>query len=264
MAIFFGRLESTKNVNVHRQARQFLLDNDDEFSLELARKTILAKISNQLTLLRRYNRDRKISAVDSDIKNIYSIRKKIFKAKTKESLMGFEGYIAKCYFDGLSKIVPDEFRFNKRNKRPPKDPVNSLLSFGYTLLMYEIYTAISNYGLHPYFGFLHKLKEGHPALASDLMETWRAIIVDSMVMKMVMRNEISLDDFNYDENSGGVFVKDESRKKFLKEYENKMRSKSLYEDEKLTFRDILDKQVGEFASCIQHSDLSLYEPIVVR
>lgn len=98
--------------------------------------------------------------------------------------------MARLYFRALSEFLPEEFRFEKRTRQPPADPFNSMLSFGYTLLMYDFYSAIERTRLSPYIGYLHALKDGHPALASDLMEPWRAAIVDAFCLALVTHHEI--------------------------------------------------------------------------
>jgi CRISPR-associated protein Cas1 len=254
---YFGRLEPTTKVNVEKQYAQIRLLEDANFCLELARKIVLAKVDNQIVVLRRYNRNSE-KAIDQDITNIYSIRKNIFTAKTVEELMGFEGFIARCYFHALGKIVPETFSFEKRSRRPPKDAFNSMLSFAYTLVTYEIYTAINNYGLHPYFGFLHSIRNGHPALASDLLEEWRAVLVDAMVLSLVQHHEILPDDFEVGENEG-VYLTREGRKTFLNAFEHKMRTNNQYLGTKMTFRDSLNYQVGALSKAITVKSAVAYE-----
>lgn len=174
---FFGRLASTRPVNVFRQERQVFL-RGSPFALTMARQIIAAKTHNQRTLLRRYNRNAALPEMRTAVADIETLSKHIMTCDTNEQRMGYEGAIAKVYFRALGQLVPAEFAFAKRSRRPPRAPFNAMLSFGYTLLMYDIYTALSNEGLHPYFGFLHAVKNRHPALASDLMEEWRAILID--------------------------------------------------------------------------------------
>lgn len=260
---FFGRLESTKHINVQKHYNQMLLQEEGGAYFELAKRIIKAKIDNQIVLLRRYSRNSKDNTLETDIKNIYAVRRNVFCANNVKELMGFEGYIARIYFYALGKIVPEEFRFKGRSKQPPKDPFNSMLSFGYTLVMYELYTLLINYGLHPYFGFIHSLRTGHPALASDLIEEWRAVLVDAMVLSLVQHNEIHLSDFNI-ADSGGVFLKNDSRRIFLKAYERKMRSLNSYIGMKKSFRETLAIQVENFSKAIMTKDLDSYEPLKIR
>ena len=155
---FFGRAELTNHVNIERQREQFRRGEDEEFCLALARKFIKAKIRNSLVLLRRYNRNLDLSTVRNIIDEIQKNINSVDAAPNISVLNGLEGYTSRLYFQALSEMVRDDFKFKGRNRQPPTDPFNSLLSFGYTLLMYEIYTAIINRGLHPYMGFLHRIK----------------------------------------------------------------------------------------------------------
>lgn len=260
---YFGRLESTSHVNVFKQKQQFLLQ-DQPFSLEMSRRVLLAKVHNQLTLLRRYNREGQIPAVMIDIHNMMTMADHLKTAEDRESLMGYEGMAAKIYFSALGKIVDPAFSFEKRSKRPPLDPFNSLLSFAYTLIMYELFTAITNEGLHPYVGFLHALKEHHPALASDLLEEWRAVLADSFVMALVQHHEIKEEHFCHDEESRGVYLTSEGRKIFFRAYEKKMRSTNQYIDGKHSFRRSLNYQVAQYSQALLAQEPKMYEPIWIR
>lgn len=261
---FFGRLESTQHVNVFKQKQQMLLQ-DLPFSLELGKKIIFAKVHNQIIVLRRYNRRMQLENISRIIRNILATRKNINSAKTKEQLMGYEGIIARLYFEALGKIVPKEFVFTKRNKQPPLDPFNSMISFGYTLVMYEIYTAIVNQGLHPYFGFLHALKNHHPALASDLLEEWRAVIVDSLALNLIKHKEITLDHFQPPSNdNNGIYLTREGRNIFLKAYERKMRTINQYHDNKKSYRHTLNDNVQLYSQALMDENVSIYKPIFIR
>ena len=199
-----------------------------------------------------------------DIHNMMTMADHLKTAEDRESLMGYEGMAAKIYFSALGKIVDPAFSFEKRSKRPPLDPFNSLLSFAYTLIMYELFTAITNEGLHPYVGFLHALKEHHPALASDLLEEWRAVLADSFVMALVQHHEIKEEHFCHDEESRGVYLTSEGRKIFFRAYEKKMRSTNQYIDGKHSFRRSLNYQVAQYSQALLAQEPKMYEPIWIR
>lgn len=262
---FFGRLESTRHVNVFRQERQILL-RGSPFALAMARQVIAAKAHNQLVLLRRYNRSAASADVRMAIAEIEALCKHIPSCDTNDRLMGYEGVIAKHYFRALGHLVPDEFAFTKRTRRPPLDPFNTMLSFGYTLLMYDLYTAVSGEGLHPYFGFLHAMKNRHPALASDLMEEWRAVIVDAMTLSLVHHHEIKLEHFSpaEDEDTPGIFLTREGRAIFLRAYEKKMRATNLYSGGKRSYRHALAHQARQYAQALMAENADIYEPVRMR
>ena len=260
---FFGRLESTQHVNVFRQQKQVLLQ-ESPFSLAMSRKVIAAKAHNQLTLLRRYNRRAENQSVERAIQNILAMRKNIFQAEDRSSLMGHEGIIARVYFEALGQLVPKEFAFSRRSRRPPLDAFNAMLSFAYTLILYELYTAISNEGLHPYFGFLHTLREHHPALASDLLEEWRAVLADSMVLSLVHHHEILPEHFHAQEDGPGIFLTREGRAIFLRAYEKKLRTVNKYMPGEYSYRRALAHQAGCYAQALMAENADIYEPLFLR
>lgn len=260
---FFGRLESTSHVNVFKQQKQVLLQNTD-FSLAISKQVILAKVHNQLIILQRHARKESIGQVEKAMQQIKAIRKHIHTAADREELMGYEGSIARVYFSALGHLVPEKFAFEKRTRQPPLDSFNTMLSFGYTLLMYDIYTAISNQGLHPYFGFLHALKNHHPALASDLMEEWRPVLIDSMVLALIHRHEILPEHFQRGEDGVGIFLTREGRTKFISAYEKRLRAVNKYGEEKQSYRKALETQAGKYAQALMGEDATIYHPVYIR
>ena len=265
---FYGRLEPTTRVNISRQREQFRCSDDIEFSLELAKSFIAGKVKNCQVVLRRYNRNFNYEEVKENIEELKRYTIKIAEAKSIEQLLGYEGNSAKLYFKSLGKMVRENFEFNKRTRRPPKDKFNCLLSLGYTLLLYEIYTAIINKGLHPYCSFLHKIRNGHPALASDLIEEWRPTIVDSLVMNLVQTKIITSEHFlPQDETTGGVYLTKEGLKIFIKKFEERLKqlnSYLTYVEYPLSFRESLQFQVGTLVKSIEEKDASIYRAILIR
>lgn len=263
---YFGRLESTSHTNAVRFKTQVYLSDHPEQSLLFASKTLQAKIHNQQVLLRRYARNSEVS-VREQIHKLDLYKSKIASAKTTEEAMGYEGIAAREYFTALAKMVRPAFRFHGRNKRPPKDPFNSMLSLGYTIAFYEIYAEIENRGMTPYIGFVHKIKEHHPALVSDLLEEWRAVIVDAVVMSMIQRREVSIEDFQKDEETEAVILSGAALKTFLGALEKKMQSTMNYLEyleNPVSFRRGIWWQVKSLAHCLDIRDLSGYQPLRIR
>lgn len=263
---YFGRIMSNENVNITRQRKQFALSGNTEFALELSKRLIDAKINNQIVVLSRYTpKNNKDSAVNECINMMRHMRKDIKKCKTREQLMGCEGTAARYYFNGLSICVVDEFKFNGRSRRPPKDPFNSMLSLGYAMLMNEIYGAIEGKGLNTYAGFLHSDRECHPTLASDMLEEWRSVIIDSLVMSLINGREIH--ESGFIKTDSGVFLNDSAFKIFIKKYETKMRTETKYLSEHkngVSYRRALWLQASSLARAIDNADCSLYLPIYIR
>lgn len=147
--------------------------------------------------------------------------------------------ISRLYFEALGKIVPSSFSFSKRSKQPPRDEFNAMLGLGYSMLFNEILAGLIKAGLHPFVGVMHSLGKGHPALASDLIEEWRAPIIDSMVLSMVSRNMVELSDF--DNSDKGGYLTTEGRKGFLIAYNKKIRSENQYIDDRKSYRESIYK-----------------------
>lgn len=263
--VYFGRLQSTGHVNVHRQRKQAVLAGT-KFSLDLSKNIVSGKIHNQEVILRRYARSeqKEIKDILTEIKQSF---RKINGCRSVSEVMGYEGNAARHYFEGLSRLVHQEFAFKGHSRRPPRDEFNSMLSFGYSILMNEIYGKLENKGLHPYFGFLHSDKEKHPTLASDLMEEWRATLIDSMVMSLVNGNEIHLEHFSHDLDNPGYYLTKTGLNIFLKKYDMKMRTTTNYLDYidyPVSFRKAIDLQINELAKAIEEEDASIYHPVWLR
>ena len=264
---YFGRLESTSNINIDRQREQFRKSDDKEFCLAIGKKFIKGKATNQRTLLIRANRDLKSEVLSSLINRMFGIIKDINDSKTIEELMGVEGYLAKLYFNALNRIINKKYSFKTRTKRPPKDPFNAIISFGYTLLHYEIFTILVTKGLNPYAAFLHSDRHKHPALCSDLMEEWRAILVDSMAIALLNNNKIAHEDFDFDEKSGGVFLNKKACEKFVKHFEKRLRQEVSYITEvpyKMSFRRIIEYQVMLLIKALENNNADMYKPVLIR
>lgn len=261
---YFGRLSSTRHEKADRLRQQVHASEDKEFCLDFAKKIISAKIHNQIVVCRRYGEK---FDLNDEFKYMSIAEKKVLDSESIESLMGYEGMAAKAYFSALSKLVSPAFKFNGRTRQPPKDPFNSMLSLGYTILLYEIYGEIENRGLSPYIGFMHSERDGNPALANDLMEEWRSVVVDSVVLSLVQGNEISIEQFEPADETGGVYLTKSGGKIFINKMEMKLRSENRYlklYQERNSVRRCFYLQSTSFLRMIQEKDLSLYEPIRIR
>jgi CRISPR-associated protein Cas1 len=181
--------------------------------------------------------------------------------------MGFEGQGAKAYFDGLSNLINPQFEFHGRSKRPPMDEFNSMISLGYSVIMNEVYSKIEEKGLNPYFGFMHRDKENHPTLASDMMEEWRAVIVDSTVMSMINGHEIQKDDFVFNLDEPGCYLTKNGIKLYLSKLEKKLQTEVRYLDyvnHSVSFRRGISMQMDTLAKAIEYEDAKIYKPIEIR
>ncbi len=262
---YFGRIHSTGHINVARQRKQACLLGS-ELALKLSKKIIKSKMHNQYVVLQRYGKSRGVD-VSQTCTRMKILMEKVPDCTSVEQIMGYEGNAAKLYFQTLNLLVEPAFSFNGRSRRPPMDAFNSMLSLGYSVLMNEFYGKIENKGLHPYFGFMHQDREKHPTLASDLMEEWRAVIVDSLVMSLVNGHEILEEHFYQEEERPGVFLTKARMSIFIKKLEDKMRKDIHYLDYidySVSFRRAMELQVASFSKVIEEEDAEMYHPIWIR
>lgn len=263
---YFGRLISTSHVNVKRQRQQAEIGKNEEFKLNFSKRIIDAKIRNQIVILRRYARNGK-KKIDQELIEMQNMHKKVLISGSTEQLMGYEGAAAKIYFKVLGKLIDSQFEFKGRSRRPPLDPFNSMISLGYSIIMNELYGKIEGRGLNPYFGVMHKDHEKHPTLASDLMEEWRAVLIDSTTMSMLNGHELSQDDFYTEIDQPGIFLGKEAFKKYIQKLEVKFRTQNKYlsyVDYSVSFRKALDLQINQFVKAIETENAEVYHPIVIR
>ena len=262
---YFGSTSSSEHINPARQKRQIYLTDDDAFCLEWSSRVVEAKIRNSLALLRSFSGLCELT--EEDVRGLQHSLDSLHYAETVDMVLGFEGNAAKAYFKCLSKAVqPEEMRFCGRSTRPPKDPFNSMLSFGYSILYRNVIGAIERHGLHPYFAFMHKLKLGHAALASDIVEDLRAPLVDRIVLEFVNAGEVGPDDFEPNA-AGAIYMKRETMRRLTRQFTRVM-VKGLpffaaYGDDKsYGFQVMLDKKLGSAMAAIEKGDASLYKPFV--
>ena len=266
--VYFGRLISTSHVNVRRQRQQAALKKDKEFCLIFAKNIISAKINNQIVILRRYARSLGQN-IDSDILAMKNSLRKIQDPWYSDisQVMGYEGLAARTYFKVLGGMVVPEISFKGRTRRPPLDPFNSVISLGYSILMNELYGKLSAKGLNPYFGFMHSDKENHPTLASDILEEWRAVFVDSLAMSLFNGRELSRDNFYTDTDRPGIFLDKKGLKIFIRKMENKFRTNQKYiikNETGTSFRMAMTHQVNMLANAIDNGNPYEYVPIRIR
>lgn len=260
---YYGRLTPVVNTNVTNLRKQIALSTDESYILEIARRIIHAKISNQLVIANRYSSNvPDLMEIKNEVKRL---KRKVVNAESINQLIGFEGLASKYYFQALSKVIVNDFAFNGRNRRPAVDPFNCMLNLGYALLTKEIIGEIECRGLNPYIGFIHKDKAGHPALASDLIEEWRPVIVDSVVMSMIQGHEISVDGFIF--GPDGCRMKDDTLRTFISKIEKRMEINNQYLNYingALTFREAIWHQADRMCRSVQKADPNMYFPVLIR
>ncbi len=249
-----AQIAPIENKNVLIRIKQYQAYLDPIKKHQLAKRIVQGKIYNAMVFAKRGG---------ADIKTMKALLPPIERAENTESLRGLEGNAAKRYFSLVRDRFPTEFRPESRNKRPPRDKANSLLSLAYTFLAKECQSAARIAGLDPYIGFLHEAKYGRPALALDLMEEFRSIIADSVVLSLFNRAMISEDMF--EEEKGYPSLNEEGFKKFLKAWEDRLNQKVThpYLKQKLNYRQIMLAQARILGKYLM-SEIREYLPFTVR
>jgi len=218
---FYGLTQGMGLKNAYVRAAQFRVAADSARCLQLARQIVSAKIAAQRTFLRRNASGLPQQALD----DLAQQDKNAQVADKVESLLGIEGLAAKAYFGNFSRMfkndtLPSKWDFQNRNRRPPKDPVNALLSFGYAMLAKECTITVAAERFDPYWGFYHRPRHGRPALALDLMEEFRTSVVDSAVITAINTGMVRDNDFEI--AKAGCAMKPAARKAFIRAYEGRL------------------------------------------
>ena len=211
---FIGVSNGLNTTGVQARIGQYEIFKDTKKSIRLARESIRSKIHNQRVMLMRNGNPSKL-----DINELARLREKCLDVEDEKILLGLEGAAAKIYFSNFNSMMKGDvssFDFIGRNRRPPRDPVNALLSMGYSMLSKELLGVCISVGLDPYLGFFHKPKFGRAALALDLMEEFRPLVADSNVISLINRKELNPGDFI--KSSRGTFLKKEGLRTFWESY----------------------------------------------
>lgn len=243
---FRGRLqpEFTKNSVVRHQ--QYKRSADPQFCLKMAATIVSGKVRNMIAMVKQQRRLREGGR--SPVADLERVLVKVPTAQTLEQLNGYEGTAAAAYFRVFRAALKYELGFATREYHPPKDPVNALLSLGYTLLYNDVCGAVNLVGLDPYMGFFHQPKHGHACLASDLMEEHRCVLVDRLVLTALNLQTIKAGDFERQDNER-MTLKPEALKRFFGLYAQAAgeRTHYPYSGIQTTYRQVIELQVRQFA-----------------
>lgn len=219
---FYGRIQGPVQGNILLRRRQFAAVDDMVFSKRLVRSILLGKLVNSKEFLMRVRRERKEKeeVFTDSIQKITRIAEELRESPNVDSMRGLEGAAAAAYYSAFSAmLVSEEMKFEGRNRRPPEDPVNALLSFLYTLLKNDVQSALEGVGLDPAAGFLHTMRPGKPALALDLMEELRAPLCDRLAVALINRGQIT--NKHFDQLVPPVYLGESGRKIVLKAWQER-------------------------------------------
>ncbi|MGL5058719.1 MAG: CRISPR-associated endonuclease Cas1 [Microcoleus sp.] len=234
------------------------------FSRAIAHKLVLAKVQNQRVLLQRRHRETKnqISELSEAVDAIASYFPRLQNAETplqRDELMGIEGICARIYYQGLRHWFPQQWNFTGRNRRPPLDPINALLSWGYGVLLSRVFVACVRAGLDQYLGFFHAIEPSRPNLVLDLMEEFRPVVVDRAVISIIRGDLLEADDFLPSPDGKGIWLGPVAKKLFLGELERVFQTQVIYppQNRRLTIDRIILEQARCLSRCLVESKLAL-------
>jgi CRISPR-associated protein Cas1 len=262
---FLARLHGPQSGNVHLRRAQHEAGRAETICVSAARWFVQAKLANCRALLLRALRDHgdnvDKSRLESAQRRLAIIIGELSRIENLERIRGAEGEGARCYysaFDDLIVAEKDDFRFSSRNRRPPTDPVNAMLSFIYTLLAHDAASACEAVGLDPQMGFLHADRSGRASLGLDLMEEFRAMIADRLTLTLINRRQVAKSGFIVREN-GAVEMDDKTRKTILVSYQERKREEIHHRflDEPVTIGALLCVQARLLARWLR-GDLDAY------
>jgi CRISPR-associated protein Cas1 len=252
-----GRLTPPNAKNIPLRMRQYDLARSEDAALDLAKRLVSAKIANSSAVLRRLRRhDAEAISLDA-IQALDTSILAIEKVPSQESLLGIEGSAAADYFRALAGGVPSWAGFNQRSRRPPRDPFNALLSFGYVLVGSELQSLLDAMGFDPYLGFYHQPDYGRPSLALDLLEEFRAPLVDRLAISLLHLRVLDADDF-WQAPEGGVLLRHEAMKSFFPAYEKQLTTPFSVDGEEHSFRHLFRRQAERLARTLLQGEI--YEP----
>jgi len=266
---FLARVQGPVSGNVLLRREQYRRADDEEYSAQMAKAFVTGKIANCRTVLQRARRDHseKMSA-DTLSRSITALNRSLQSLELNQSLdavRGLEGDAAHTYFDIFDNLIvaqKESFTFQERNRRPPLDNVNCLLSFLYTLLVHDCRSALEAVGLDPAVGFLHRDRPGRPSLALDVMEEFRPFLADRLALSLINLRQVQDKGFSKTE-AGAVMMNDETRKTLLVAYQERKQEEIYHPflDEKVSIGLLFHVQALLLARCLR-GDLDGYPPFI--
>lgn len=222
---FLGSTAAEASKNIFLRFEQYRFYMDDDRRLSMAKVITHNKISNQIEILRQHKRKDRTYDWERDIREMTRIQGALHEKGTANEILGVEGICSNIYFGAFGHMLDCDFTFNGRNRRPPRDPVNVIISLAYTMLTKEVSNALDAESFEPYLGFLHGIRYGRKSLALDIVEEFRQPVVDRLVI--ILFNKRMIGRYDFDEISEDrVVLSEDGFKKFCNEYERWMNGKN--------------------------------------
>ncbi len=266
---FRARLLLDESGHVALRQQQYLQLADNGFKLDLARRIVRGKLENQARMLLRRGSQYNIDQLRTVGVQIKALQQKLATAEDTDQIRGIEGYGARLFYSVFGLLLREgNFTFTGRNRRPPRDPVNALLSFVYTLFTNEILNGIKRVGLDPYLGALHEIAHGRPSLACDLVEEWR-VFGERLVLTLINRQVVKVDDFIYNQETEKdgelpVRMKPAVSRALIGAYYRQLEQSMLYahSGEKTALRWIMHSQCRRLAESLKKDGIP-YQPFSI-
>ncbi|TAF08890.1 MAG: type I-D CRISPR-associated endonuclease Cas1 [Nostocales cyanobacterium] len=263
---YLGQLQPEMSGNIFVRKAQWQAAGNTPQSVHVVQGFVRGKLKNYRQLLVRRQRESDHLDLSADITRLENVIAAIDQTENINSLRGLEGAGSAVYFGCFNQLIRNSsFEFTKRVRRPPTDPVNSLLSFGYSLLRHDIQAAVNIVGFDPYLGYLHFDRYNRPSLALDLMEEFRPLVVDSLVLTLLNKQFLTPDDFISEPLSKAVSLTPDGRKIFLTNYEKKKQSEFKHPvmGKKCTYRESFELQARLLAKYLMGTT-EKYPPLFIR
>ena len=236
-------------------------------TLEIARQVVMGKLYNQRMVLQQWLANVSAPAqLQRGVRRIEEMLNRAGNARSVDSLRGFEGRGGADYWGVFGAFIPRDFGFSGRKYFPPPDPINALLSFGYSLLLKDVTAAVQLVGLDPYLGFFHVIDYGRPSLSLDMMEEFRPILVDWIVLDFVQQGNLRLTDFEFTkQEKQPVRMKEPLMARLIQAYEQRSAIKVPHPDAggQTALRRVIELQVRRLARLIQGQE-KRYEPFLIK
>ncbi len=245
---YLGQTAADASKNIFLRFEQYRFYLDMEKRLEMARIITSNKIKNQIAVIGGHSWRESDYDWKKDVQQMEIYRQELTDKRTPNELLGVEGICSNIYFRAFGNMLKCDFSFQGRNRRPPRDPVNVIISLAYTLLTKEVCSALEAESFEPYLGFLHGIRYGRKSLALDMMEEFRQPVVDRLVILLFNKRMLGKYDFDIPEE-GRILLNEDGFKKFCTEYERWMNGQNTASGEK-SFRRCIREQIADLKKAV--------------
>lgn len=263
---YLGRLEPPLTKNIFVRSAQWQAQGNSAQAVHAVQAFIRGKLKNYRNSLLRAQREKAAVELQSAVTRLEQAIAPINQTTNIDSLRGLEGAGSAAYFGCFARLIRvEDFEFRSRTRRPPTDPVNALLSFGYALLLHDIQSAVNIAGFDPYLGYLHTQRYGRPSLALDLMEEFRPLVVDAIVLAALNRRSLTPNDFTSEPLSQAVSLSEAGRRLFLRLYEQKKQSKFKHPalQKQCSYQEAFEIQARLLAKYLM-AETQQYPPLILK